>query len=105
MLSKADYPNLITGNIALISRGTCNFDLKSSLAGKNGAVGVILFNNAPGDMDGISLDSSGVTEFGPVIPTVGTSGTDGNALAALIKTGSVVTAALDVKTVIATVST
>ncbi|KAF8416544.1 hypothetical protein BGX38DRAFT_760537, partial [Terfezia claveryi] len=35
-----DYPDL-TGRIALVSRGTCEFGLKSVLAGKAGALGII----------------------------------------------------------------
>lgn len=99
-----DYRNL-TGKIALISRGTCYYETKSSLAGKNGAVGVILFNNAPGNIDNLALAPSGASKFGPFIPTVGITMADGEALAASIKNGSVVTIALDVKTVIANAST
>jgi carboxypeptidase Q len=96
---------LITGNIALISRGSCTFAEKSGLAGKMGAVGAIIFNNAPVEIPGMTLEQNGTTKFGPVIPTVGISGTEGNALADLIKSGAAVTAALTVKTVIANVTT
>jgi extracellular elastinolytic metalloproteinase len=38
----------LEGSIALIDRGTCNFDLKAKNAQTAGAVGVIVANNAPG---------------------------------------------------------
>jgi carboxypeptidase Q len=102
---KTDYSKMIPGNIALISRGSCTFAEKSGLAGKMGAVGAIIFNNAPVAIPGMTLDANGTTKFGPVIPTVGISGTEGNALAALIKSGTAVMAALTVKTVIVNVTT
>lgn len=103
--TQADYPAPITGSIALISRGTCTFSEKSGLAGKMGAVAAIIFNNAPGDIGGMTLAENGTSIFGPLVPTVGISGTEGKALADSIKAGSVVTATLNVKTVIADVIT
>lgn len=70
-----------------------------------GALGAIIFNNAAVAIPGMTLQENGTTKYGPLIPTVGISGTDGNALADLIKKGVAVTAALDVKTVIANVTT
>jgi carboxypeptidase Q len=105
MCDKTDYPIPITGRIALVSRGSCTFAEKSGLAGKMGAVGTIIFNNAAVAIPGMTLEQNGTTKFGPVIPTVGISGTEGNALADLIKSGASVIAALTVKTVIANVTT
>jgi Zn-dependent M28 family amino/carboxypeptidase len=45
-----DYPAEVSGNIALIQRGTCAFTEKLDLAEKAGAAGVILFNE--GDTPG-----------------------------------------------------
>lgn len=39
----------VAGNIALIDRGTCNFVVKVENAQANGAIGVIVANNVPGD--------------------------------------------------------
>lgn len=40
----ADFPAAVSGNIALIQRGTCTFALKAQNALNAGAVGVIVFN-------------------------------------------------------------
>lgn len=53
----------------------------------------------------MTLDANGTTKYGPLIPTVGISGAAGSALAAQIKAGTVITAALNVKTVIENVNT
>lgn len=45
----SDYPPEVDGSIALISRGTCEFGLKSALAGAAGAAAAVIYNNAPGD--------------------------------------------------------
>jgi hypothetical protein len=45
---QSDYPATVAGNIALISRGICEFGLKSALAGAAGAVGALVYNNAAG---------------------------------------------------------
>jgi extracellular elastinolytic metalloproteinase len=41
--------NNLTGMIALIDRGTCNFTVKVKNAQLKGAIGVIIVNNIPGD--------------------------------------------------------
>ena len=48
----ADYAGFPAGNIALISRGACTFAIKAANAQAAGAVGVIIFNNAPGPLNG-----------------------------------------------------
>jgi hypothetical protein len=70
-----------------------------------GAVGAVIFNNAAIAIPGMTLEQNGTTKYGPVIPTVGISGTDGQGLVDLIKNGTSVTAALTVKTIIANVTT
>jgi Zn-dependent M28 family amino/carboxypeptidase len=47
-----DYPAEVAGSVALISRGSCEFGLKSALAGSAGAAAAILYNNAPGGFNG-----------------------------------------------------
>ncbi|KAH7411907.1 hypothetical protein DE146DRAFT_674338 [Phaeosphaeria sp. MPI-PUGE-AT-0046c] len=44
----SDYPASVSGSIALISRGSCDFGLKSALAGAAGAVGALIYNNVAG---------------------------------------------------------
>ena len=40
----ADWANFPDGNIALLQRGTCTFEIKAELAAANGAVGIVIFN-------------------------------------------------------------
>ena len=49
---QSDYPAEVQGKIALISRGECQFGLKSALAGAAGAVGAVIYNNVPGQLAG-----------------------------------------------------
>jgi Zn-dependent M28 family amino/carboxypeptidase len=48
----SDFAGFPPGNIALISRGACTFALKASNAYAAGAVGVIIYNNIPGTLNG-----------------------------------------------------
>ncbi|KAF4555908.1 Peptidase family M28-like protein 3 [Elsinoe fawcettii] len=47
-----DYPAEVAGNVALISRGSCEFGLKAALAGSAGAAGAIIYNNINGTLSG-----------------------------------------------------
>jgi uncharacterized repeat protein (TIGR01451 family) len=79
----ANYTNAadITGNIALIERGTCGFQVKVGNAQAAGAIGAIVFNNVPGDPTLINMGAATAT---PVItiPSVFISLADGMTLAA-----------------------
>lgn len=48
----ADFAGFPAGNIALISRGVCTFALKATNAANAGAVGVVIYNNGPGTING-----------------------------------------------------
>ncbi len=48
----ADFAGFPAGSIALISRGACSFALKATNASNAGAVGVIIYNNVPGTLNG-----------------------------------------------------
>lgn len=48
----ADFAGFPAGNIALISRGACTFAIKATNAYNAGAVGVVIYNNAPGVLNG-----------------------------------------------------
>ena len=78
----------LSGKIALIDRGTCNFTVKTASAQAAGAVGVIIVNNVAGAPSGMSGVDPTIT-----IPTVMVSQTDGNAIRNAL-TGNTVTATL-----------
>jgi len=48
----ADFAGFPAGNIALISRGACTFGIKATNAYNAGASGVVIYNNAPGAING-----------------------------------------------------
>ena len=48
----ADFAGFPAGNIALISRGACTFAIKATNAFNAGAVGVVIYNNAAGVLNG-----------------------------------------------------
>ncbi|MDE3248757.1 MAG: M36 family metallopeptidase [Bacteroidota bacterium] len=71
----------LTGNIALIDRGTCSFDVKIKAAQDAGAIGVIVINNsaaAPVVMGGSTPSIDQLI----TIPSIMISQTDGNTLKA-----------------------
>ncbi|WP_433246741.1 M28 family metallopeptidase [Streptosporangium sp. CA-135522] len=81
----SDFAGFTRGNIALIQRGTCNFQVKAELAQAAGASGVIIFNEGqPGEgpNDRRILLSGTLNEPTTHIPVVGTTFAVGNELAA-----------------------
>jgi len=48
----ADFAGFPAGNIALISRGACTFNLKATNSFDAGASGVVIYNNIPGTLNG-----------------------------------------------------
>ncbi len=68
----ADFAGFTAGHIALISRGTCPFAIKATNAFNAGASGVIIYNNAPGTLNG-TLGSTFALNIGvtAVTQTVG----------------------------------
>ncbi len=48
----SDFAGFPAGNIALISRGACTFAIKATNALNAGAVGVVIYNNIPGQLNG-----------------------------------------------------
>ena len=79
----ADWAGFPAGNIALVSRGTptgqppCTFGIKATNAANAGAVGVVIYNNAAGDLAG-TLGNT----FTLDLPVVGITQTLGVQLAA-----------------------
>jgi subtilisin family serine protease len=79
----------LSGNIALISRGTCSFEEKVANAVGSGATAVMIYNNAAGSL-GMSLTN----QYN--VPVVGLLQADGQALLGkLPTTGSVTVGAAD----------
>src|SRR5467141_5122969 len=68
----------LSGEIALIARGTCTFSTKIRNAQTAGAIGVIVYNNVLGDPSGMAKDG---TPNQPTIPAVMVSRTNGLAMA------------------------
>ena len=58
-----DFAGFTAGNIALISRGTCTFAIKATNAYNAGAVGVVIYNNIAGDLNG-TLGSTFTLDIG-----------------------------------------
>ncbi|KAF2451424.1 aminopeptidase-like protein Y [Karstenula rhodostoma CBS 690.94] len=79
----ADYPAEVSGNIALISRGTCPFSQKATLAKAAGAVGTVIYNNVPGALAGTL---GGVGDYAA---TVGVTQETGTTLLSAISAGDV----------------
>lgn len=82
----SDYPSTVSGKIALVSRGSCTFGLKSALAGSAGAAGLVVYNNVPGPLAGTLGDPS--NPAGPYTPTVGIPLENGQAILALLNSSS-----------------
>jgi len=74
----------ISGNIALIDRGTCNFDVKHNNAVNAGAIATIVVNNVAGPPT-----SMPGTPSNPAIPAVMISQTAGNQIKTALLSGSV----------------
>jgi hypothetical protein len=77
----------VSGRIALIDRGTCNFTVKVKNAQLAGATAVIIADNAPASIPPLGGDDATIS-----IPTIGVSQADGAAIRAAL--GSNVTALL-----------
>ena len=78
----ADFPTSVVGAIALIERGTLFFEEKVQNAADAGAIGVIIYNNAPGTF----LGSADVVP----IPAVTVSQLEGGKLVSAIQAGEVI---------------
>lgn len=61
----SDFPSSVSGQIALVDRGTCEFGLKVALAGGAGATGIIIANN---EVDAPDATPSSVTLGEPTRP-------------------------------------
>ena len=84
----ADY---FEDSVALMTRGTCSFDIKITNAQNAGALAVVMRNNAPGAP--IVMGLSDPTEV--IIPAVMVSKEDGDAMVAMAEAGMTVTMLAD----------
>jgi len=75
----ADFAGFPVGTIALISRGACTFAIKATNAYYAGASGVIIYNNAPGVLNG-TLGNA----FNLDIPVTSVTQAEGQELAATL---------------------
>ncbi|MBI2569427.1 MAG: S8 family serine peptidase [Candidatus Schekmanbacteria bacterium] len=73
----SDCPAGVSGNIALVQRGSVSFSQKATSAQTAGAAAVVIYNNADGDFYGTLGEDSG---WGPVVSS---SKAQGEALLAL----------------------
>lgn len=95
-MNQSDYPAAVAGKIALISRGTCPFGVKSALAGGAGAAGAVIYNNVEGPALSGTLGAPPRPE-GPYVPTVGISLANGTALVTAITGGQTIIGDLSVR--------
>lgn len=79
-----NFAGFPAGNIALISRGTCTFAIKATNAYSAGAVGVVIYNNIPGPING-TLGNT----FSLNIPVTSVTQADGQMLVDLVPGGLV----------------
>ena len=84
-----DCPDAVAGNITLMSRGECEFGLRSALAGAAGAAAAVIYKDVGGPIGSGTLVALPRPE-GPYIPTIGIAKDKGERiLDALPLTGAV----------------
>jgi Peptidase family M28/PA domain len=66
----ADFPLTISGHVALIQRGGCNFGVKVLNAQAAGATGVVIFNEGNPGRTGLTIGSMVDANGNPFIPTI-----------------------------------
>ncbi|KAH6665511.1 putative leucine aminopeptidase 2 [Halenospora varia] len=97
----ADFAAVKKGDIILVGRGNCQSGVKDALGSTAGAVGMLVYNNVPGNLDGYSLQRISTPE-GTYVPAGGISQADGEALVKRVQAGEVVTADLSTTVSVAT---
>jgi Zn-dependent M28 family amino/carboxypeptidase len=101
-----DYPASVTGNIALVQRGTCPFRQKAETAQAAGAVAVVVFNEGNDDPNDDRFGVVNGTLDPPIddIPVIGTSFAVGEELYNLTQAGAV-TVRVKTETTVVTTAT
>jgi hypothetical protein len=99
----ADFPSSISGHIALIQRGGCNFGVKVLNAKAAGATGVIIFNEGnpgrTGLLVGTMVDANG-NSFIPTIPVAFTTFAVGQDLYNQYQAGTAPTMSVNVPAIV-----
>jgi Zn-dependent M28 family amino/carboxypeptidase len=80
-----DWAGFPAGSIALVSRGVCSFRIKTTNAAAAGASGIVVYNNIPGLLTGTLGEAEGLS----TIPSIGTTQSLGQSLAAQVANGPV----------------
>ncbi len=80
--SAISNPGAVSGKIAVVDRGTCNFTVKVRNAQDAGAIGVIVVNNVAGPPPGMAGSDATIT-----IPSVSIAQTDGAAIKGQLGSG------------------
>ncbi|KAF6743008.1 hypothetical protein DFP72DRAFT_1021496 [Ephemerocybe angulata] len=88
----SDYP-VLTGKVALIKRGNCDFGLKVAFAGGAGASGAIIYNNVDGRPTGGTLAQPTRPE-GPYVPSAYITTADAAGFIEKINAGTEVSATI-----------
>ncbi|MCD2516135.1 peptidase [Massilia sp. G4R7] len=70
----------VRNNIALVDRGSCDFTVKAANVQAAGAIGMVVVDNVPGDVVGLSGTDPGIA-----IPVVRITLADGNAIKAALQ--------------------
>ena len=89
-IQQVDFPSQVAGRVALISRGTCEFGLQSSLDGAAGADAAIIYDNIDEPSLAGTLGAPPRPK-GPYVPTAGISLACGIALHAAANGGNAIT--------------
>jgi Zn-dependent M28 family amino/carboxypeptidase len=69
----SDFPATVSGNVALMQRGTCAFGVKVANAQDAGAAAAIVFNRGTGADTGAIAGTLGTPQEAPGIPALGAS--------------------------------
>jgi Zn-dependent M28 family amino/carboxypeptidase len=85
------------GSIVLVGRGNCKSGIKDALASTAGAVGMLVYNNVDGTLEGYGLQLI-ATKEGSYVPAGGISMADGKALQARVEAGETIVAHLSTTT-------
>ncbi|KAG6008623.1 hypothetical protein E4U21_004263 [Claviceps maximensis] len=98
--NQSDYASAVAGNIALIKRGECAFDIKSLMAGQAGAVAAVIYNNVADAYNG-----SLVVPNDHHVPTFSMSGTEGDGYVEQLSRGRDISASAYIDSSVDTIQT
>lgn len=100
----SNFPDAVDGNIALISRGECEFGLKTALAASAGAVAAVIYNDVGGPIGSATLGPPPRPE-GPYVPSFGIAKDKGENILEAIEAGDTVTGTIEAEADIRDITT